>query len=113
MPTQQSSPLVPIEIWQIPVSLIVRKARRMAPTFCWHSASKHLNFPDVAAWVYTNAGGRGYYRSSFDAATLGKMSAELETGFSPEERIHFLGDEWAMVRVGRLSIGDYLDTLEK
>src|SRR5690242_21747682 len=30
-----------------------------------------------------------------------------------EEHIHFLGDEWAMVRVGRLSIGDYLDTLEK
>ena len=41
------------------------------------------------------------------------MSAELETGFSPEERIHFLGDEWAMVRVGRLNLGDYLDTLEK
>jgi len=41
------------------------------------------------------------------------MSAALESSFSPEERIHFLGDTWAMVRVGRLSIGEYLSTLEK
>ncbi len=58
-------------------------------------------------------GGRGHYRGSYDPPSLAKMSAELETSFSAEERIHFLGDSWAMVRVGRLSIGDYLAMLEK
>jgi hypothetical protein len=40
------------------------------------------------------------------------MSAEMEKSFSPEERIHFLGDAWAMVRVGRLNVGEYLTALQ-
>src|SRR5579863_2927172 len=100
------------EIWQIPVSLRPQGAKDGTYVLL-AQRQQTFELPGCAAWVYTNAGGRGYYRSAFDAATLGKMSAELETTFSPEERIHFLGDEWAMVRVGRLSIGDYLDTLEK
>ncbi len=40
------------------------------------------------------------------------MSAELEAAFTPEERIRFLSDAWGMVRVNRLSIGDFLKTLE-
>ncbi len=40
------------------------------------------------------------------------MSAEMETSFSPEERIHFLGDAWAMVRAGRLKVGDYLNAMQ-
>ena len=48
-----------------------------------------------------------------DPAALAQMSAGLETTFSPEERINLLGDVWAIVRVGRLSIGNYLAMLEK
>jgi aminopeptidase N len=100
------------EIWQIPVSLRPEGAKDA--TYVLLAQRQHtFGLPGCAAWVYANAGGRGYYRSSYDTATLAKMSAELETSFSPEERIHFLSDEWAMVRVGRLSVGDYLDTLEK
>jgi hypothetical protein len=40
------------------------------------------------------------FRSAYDPATLAKMSAELETTFSPEDRIHFLFDVWSLVRVG-------------
>jgi len=100
------------EIWQIPVSL--RPAGSAETTYVLLAQRQQtFELPGCSPWVYANAGGRGYYRSDYDAATLAKMSAELETSFSPEERIHFLGDEWAMVRVGRLSLGDYLDTLEK
>jgi len=100
------------EIWQIPVSL--RPAGSKETTYVLLAQRQQtFELPGCSPWVYANAGGRGYYRSDYDAATLAKMSAELETSFSPEERIHFLGDEWAMVRVGRLSLGDYLDTLEK
>jgi len=100
------------EIWQIPVNL--RPAGAKDATYVLLAQRQQtFELPGCSSWVYANAGGRGYYRSSYDTATLAKMSAELETSFSPEERIHFLGDEWAMVRVGRLSIADYLDTLEK
>ena len=100
------------EIWQIPVSLRPEGAKDTTYVLL-AQRQQTFELPGCAAWVYTNAGGRGYYRSNYDAATLAKMSAELETAFSPEERIHFLGDEWAMVRVGRLNIGDYLETFDK
>ncbi len=100
------------EIWQIPVSLRPEGAKDVTYVLL---AQRQQTFevPGCAPWVYTNAGGRGYYRSAYDAATLAKISAELQTTFSPEERIRFLADEWSMVRVGRLNIGDYLDTLDK
>ncbi len=100
------------EIWQVPVHLRPEGAKD-GTYFLLQGQKQTFELPGCSQWVYANAGGRGYYRSDYDATTLGKMSAELETSFSPEERIHFLGDEWAMVRVGRLNIGDYLDTLEK
>jgi aminopeptidase N len=100
------------EVWQIPVSLRAAGAKDVSYVLL-AQRQQTFELPGCSPWVYANAGGRGYYRSNYDAATLAKISAELETTFSPEERIHFLGDGWAMVRVGRLSIGDYLDTLEK
>jgi aminopeptidase N len=100
------------EIWQIPVSLRLEGAKD-ATYVLLAQRQQTFELPGCAAWVYANAGGRGYYRSNYDAATLTKISAELETSFSPEERIHFLGDEWAMVRVGRLNVGEYLETLGK
>ena len=41
------------------------------------------------------------------------MAAALETSFSPSERIRFLSDVWASVRVGRLNIAEYLATIEQ
>jgi aminopeptidase N len=100
------------EVWQIPISL--RPAGAKDATYVLLSQRQQtFELPGCSPWVYANAGGRGYYRSNYDAAPLAKMSGELESSFSQEERIHFLGDEWAMVRVGRLNIGDYLGTLEK
>jgi aminopeptidase N len=100
------------ELWQIPVSLRPDGAKDVTYVLL-AQRQQTFELPGCSPWVYANAGGRGYYRSDYDAPTVAKMSAELETSFSPEERIHFLSDEWAMVRVGRMNIGDYLDTLEK
>jgi puromycin-sensitive aminopeptidase len=100
------------ELWQVPLNL--RAAGSQQASYRLLTERKQtFALPGCAQWVYANAGGRGYYRSSYDPGALAKMSAELESSFSPEERIHFLGDTWAMVRVGRLSIGEYLATLQK
>lgn len=100
------------ELWQIPVSLRAAGSKESAYRMLTQRRQT-FELPGCSPWVYANAGGRGHYRGSYESAALAKMSAELETSFSPEERIHFLGDAWAMMRVGRLSIGDYLATLEK
>jgi aminopeptidase N len=100
------------ELWQIPVNLRAAGSKESAYRLLTQR-SQTFELPGCSPWVYANAGGRGHYRGSYESAALAKMGTELETSFSPEERIHFLGDAWAMMRVGRLSIGDYLATLEK
>lgn len=100
------------ELWQVPVSL--RPAGAKNATYVLLAGRQQtFDLPGCAPWVYADAGGRGYYRSEYEPTTLVKMGAELGTFFSPEERIRLLNDEWALMDVGRLSMGDYLDTVEK
>ena len=99
------------ELWQVPVAL-----RGSGSTEATHvlltAPEQTVEISGCSDWVYANAGARGYFRSSYEPQAFDKMSAALETSFSPEERIRFLGDAWAMVRVGRLDISRYLATLE-
>lgn len=67
---------------------------------------------EQSATLFLNAGARGYYRSEYDAATRKKIASAAEQALTPAERISILGDEWAMARVGRESIGDYMDLLD-
>jgi len=98
------------QVWQIPVAL--RAARSKNSVYKILSAHEQtFDMPGCAPWVFANAGGRGYYRAEYGADAFGKMTTEMETSFSPEERIHFLGDAWAMVRTGRVSVGDYLNAV--
>jgi aminopeptidase N len=99
------------EVWQIPIAL--RAAGSKISVYKILSAGDQtFDLPGCARWVFANAGGRGYYRTEYDGATFGKISLGMEESFSPEERIHFLGDGWAMVRAGRLNVGDYLTALQ-
>jgi aminopeptidase N len=99
------------EVWSVPVSL-KGSASKDATPFVLSSAEQTVEINGCSDWVYADAGGRGYFRSSYEPAAFDKMSSALETSFTPEERIRFLGDAWAMVRVGRLDISQYLASLE-
>ncbi|HXW17303.1 MAG TPA: M1 family metallopeptidase, partial [Candidatus Acidoferrales bacterium] len=100
------------ELWAIPVSL--RSSAVTEPNyFLVTKAAQTFELPGCADWVFADDGGRGYYRAQYEPAAFAKISSNLETVFSPEDRIRFLGDTWALVRVGRMNIGDYLTTLGK
>ena len=58
---------------------------------------------------FANAGGKGYYRSTYSAAAYKALVAEVETGMTPPERISLLGDAWAQVRANKATAGDYLN----
>jgi aminopeptidase N/puromycin-sensitive aminopeptidase len=100
------------ELWAIPVSLR-SSVSKDASYEVLTGREQTFELPGCAQWVFANEGGRGYYRTQYEPAAFAKIAAELESRFSPEDRMRFLGDTWAMVRVGRMSIGDYLATLEK
>jgi hypothetical protein len=100
------------ELWDIPVSLRSSLSKD-APYVLLAGREQTFELPGCAQWVFANEGARGYYRTQYEPAAFAKISAELESRFSPEDRIRFLSDTWSMVRVGRLSIADYLKTLER
>jgi aminopeptidase N len=100
------------ELWQVPLALRSSQAKDSTYVLLTKREQK-FELPGCADWVYADAGGLGYYRTEYEPAAFAKMAAQLETSFTPVERIRFLGDSWALVRVGRQSIGDYLATIEK
>jgi len=58
---------------------------------------------------FANAGGKGYYRTSYTPADYAALASHVETSLSPTERISLIGDEWAQVRANKVTVGDYLD----
>jgi len=64
-------------------------------------------------WVFVNAGAHGYFRTAYDSSSFKAVSQHVEKDFSPTERIVFLRDAWAAVRVGQKSIGEFLDFADK
>ncbi|MGD0292504.1 MAG: M1 family metallopeptidase [Terracidiphilus sp.] len=58
---------------------------------------------------YANAGGKGYYRSSYPPSVYAALVKQVETALTPAERISLIGDEWAQVRSNKTPIGAYLD----
>src|SRR5215469_877762 len=100
------------EIWPVPVNLLPSATKQPV----YHLLTKKedaFELPGCSAWVYANASGRGYYRSAYDPAEFAKLSADVESALSPEERVRVPSDAWALVRVGRMQIGDYLNLLQK
>ncbi len=57
---------------------------------------------------FSNAGGRGFYRSAYPAEIYAEVLKNVETGLEPVERIALVGDQWAQLRANKASVGDYL-----
>ena len=60
-----------------------------------------------SAPLAANANGSGYYVVSYDDVTA-KRLRESVASLEPTERYALLRDEWALVRAGQRSVGDYL-----
>ena len=63
----------------------------------------------AAPFLFADAGGKGYYRSQYPKPVYDSIVSHAESSLTPEERISLLGDEWAMMRSGHGTVGDYLD----
>jgi aminopeptidase N/puromycin-sensitive aminopeptidase len=62
-----------------------------------------------SALFFANAGGKGYYRTSYTPADYASLASQVETSLSPAERISLIGDKWAQVRANKATVGDYLN----
>jgi puromycin-sensitive aminopeptidase len=100
------------ELWEIPVC-VKSWISSKSSVECVLLARKRQTFQvkGCASAVLLNAGATGYYRSAYDLEALRQMTDSLGKGqldLTPEERIALVGDEWALVEVGKYKIGGYL-----
>ena len=102
------------QLWQVPVCMKEGGEDGKGPEKCVLLTKKEENFtlPGCSAWVMTNAGAHGFYRSGYSSDAIRAMGRNLERDLTPAERVALLGDSWASVRVGEQPIGDYLALAE-
>jgi len=98
------------ELWQIPVCMKIGSAESKTENKCELITAKQseVKFPGCATWGLANASATGYYRSGYSSEDIAGLAGKMQSELTPAERIRLLSDEWAMVRVGRQSAGDYL-----
>ena len=94
--------------WQMPVC--VKAAGHPAATCeVMTEPSRTLHLTGACApWVFANAGARGYYRTAYPPDMLRALAPRVAAELSAPERLVLLDDEWALMRAGRHTAGDYL-----
>ena len=93
------------ETWDIPVCLRAGKGEK-----CELLASKEqpIEMPGCGEAIWGNAGGRGYYRSSYDSEDFANLAKTVEGELGPGERYLMMDDAAAQAAVSRLPAGDFM-----
>jgi alanyl aminopeptidase len=101
-------------LWQVPVRLAWSTGG--APTTTTVLLTQPTQtFPlptaEPVAWIYPNAGERGYYRWHVPRAMLTGLAEHARERLSPRERVGFVGNLAALLDAGDLRGHDYLRLL--
>jgi aminopeptidase N len=96
----------PAQKWTIPVCFKTGDTKQECDVLTPGDAE--LKAP-ASGLFFANAGGKGYYRSGYEASAYTALVREVEASLTPAERISFIGDEWVQVRANNSSVGAYLD----
>jgi aminopeptidase N len=95
--------------WTVPVCFKIGIADKSCDLL--RSPQQQLK-PPPAPFLFANAAGKGYYRTAYDPADYSKLLSNVESGLQPTERISVVGNEFALVRAGESSVGDFLNLAE-
>ena len=93
------------ETWTIPVCF---KASGKSQCEVLSASQQEVTI-SAAPLFFANAEGKGYYRSSYPEDAYNKLLTHVESDLSPEERLSLLGDTWALMRAGKITVAAYLD----
>ena len=98
------------QIWQIPVCAkgINQNSAGKQECFLLTKREQQFTMKGCSAFTFPDSSAVGYYRFDYDAAALRQLGNAVDTQLSPEERIALMGNEWALMRIGKHSVGDYL-----
>jgi aminopeptidase N len=94
--------------WTLPVCIKTAADRQDCQVL--PPSASTLTVP-ASGLFFANAGGKGYYRSTYPPSVYAALVASAETGLTPTERISLTGDEWAHVHANQAAVGDYLNLI--
>jgi aminopeptidase N len=97
------------EYWEIPVCLKGPEGRGECELLTQRQQTFRLR--GCWPWVFADAGAHGYYWLAYKSGSLQRIDAGATSELVPVERVGLLADEDAMMYVGRINIGDYLNTV--
>jgi aminopeptidase N len=104
-----STGAVPGTVWQVPVCTKIQGATTLGSCPVLDTERQVVEIAHgCPSWVFINAGAHGYYRAAYPPEMLRALAPEIETALTPPERLTLVEDEWALVRAGRHTAGDYL-----
>jgi aminopeptidase N/puromycin-sensitive aminopeptidase len=95
----------PAQKWTIPVCF---KTAESSSCSILTPENASLDLPK-SPFLFANANGTGYYRSTYTPAQYSAIVSKVETALKPTERINLIGDEWAQVRANKATVGDFLN----
>src|SRR5271165_5810064 len=97
-------------IWQIPVCAkgVSETSAGKRECFLLTQRQQQFTLKGCSKFVFPDAGALGYYRFDYDAAALHQLGNAVEQVLTPEERMALVSNEWALMRIGKHSVGDYL-----
>jgi aminopeptidase N len=93
------------QTWTLPVCF---KSGDAASCELLASPKQQLQVPQ-ASFLFPYAAARGYYRSVYPKAVYADIVQHAESALTPEERIGVIGNEWALTRSDRATVGDYMN----
>ena len=100
------------QVWAVPVCWKSLSADCISSCFLLQQRGQETK-ASANVPVFANADGHGYYRTEYEQALREHLSKNLESGLDPGDRISMLSDQWALMRVGRISISNYLDLISQ
>ena len=98
------------QLWQIPVCAKGINGETAGKQECFLLTQREQEFQlkGCSKFVFPNSSALGYYRYNYDSAALQAMGNSVEKSLTPEERISLMGNEWALMEIGKHNVGDYL-----
>ncbi|HSS01643.1 MAG TPA: M1 family aminopeptidase [Kofleriaceae bacterium] len=100
--------VAPDRPWQIPVCVAYDRGGARAETcteLTTPTAAITLDTQSCPAWVFANAGGRGYYRTSLPTATIAGLRDHGWKQLTAAERMVAFQDVAALARIGEVELG--------
>jgi len=100
------------QVWTVPVCWKALSSDSKSSCFLLAGRGQQTKAPGNLP-IFANSDGYGFYRTEYEPALREQLAKNLETGLSPADRISMLSDQWALMRVGRISISNYLDLISQ